>query len=71
MIGVKHYDDKKHTKLFNTADYIEFDWVYDETSEQVLANIPKAKITKKIGRNELCICGSGKKFKKCCINRIQ
>ena len=22
----------------------------------------------KIGRNELCPCGSGKKFKKCCIN---
>ena len=23
---------------------------------------------KKIGRNELCPCGSGKKFKNCCIN---
>jgi uncharacterized protein YecA (UPF0149 family) len=23
----------------------------------------------KIGRNETCPCGSGKKFKKCCINR--
>jgi SWIM/SEC-C metal-binding protein len=23
-------------------------------------------IEKKIGRNELCPCGSGKKFKKCC-----
>ena len=22
----------------------------------------------KIGRNELCPCGSGKKYKKCCIN---
>ena len=22
---------------------------------------------KKIGRNELCPCGSGKKYKKCCI----
>jgi hypothetical protein len=21
---------------------------------------------KKIGRNDLCVCGSGKKFKKCC-----
>ena len=21
-----------------------------------------------IGRNDKCICGSGKKFKKCCIN---
>jgi len=23
----------------------------------------------KIGRNEPCHCGSGKKFKKCCINK--
>ena len=26
----------------------------------------------KIGRNDLCICGSGKKYKKCCLdNKIQ
>ncbi|MCL5035688.1 MAG: SEC-C domain-containing protein [Chloroflexi bacterium] len=25
---------------------------------------------KKIGRNELCPCGSGKKYKKCCLNKI-
>lgn len=24
---------------------------------------------KKLGRNEPCHCGSGKKFKKCCINK--
>jgi len=24
---------------------------------------------KKIGRNELCPCGSGKKYKKCCLNK--
>lgn len=23
----------------------------------------------KIGRNELCLCGSGKKFKKCCLDK--
>ena len=27
---------------------------------------PKIDTTKKIGRNELCPCGSGKKYKKCC-----
>ena len=26
--------------------------------------------TKKPKRNEPCICGSGKKFKKCCLNNI-
>jgi SWIM/SEC-C metal-binding protein len=24
----------------------------------------------KIGRNELCVCGSGKKYKKCCLNMM-
>lgn len=27
-------------------------------------------VTKLPGRNEPCPCGSGKKFKKCCINKI-
>ena len=26
---------------------------------------------KKIGRNDKCICGSGKKYKKCCLNKTQ
>jgi uncharacterized protein YecA (UPF0149 family) len=25
----------------------------------------------KVGRNEPCPCGSGKKFKKCCLNSIR
>jgi hypothetical protein len=70
VIGVK-YCAGNPIKLFNTADYIEFKWVHDESIEQVLASIPKANITKKIGRNEICFCGSGRKFKKCCINRIR
>jgi len=28
-------------------------------------------LNKKIGRNDPCICKSGKKFKKCCMNRIR
>ena len=27
-------------------------------------------MSKKIGRNDLCPCGSGKKFKRCCIDLI-
>ena len=29
-----------------------------------------AESLKKIGRNEKCLCGSGKKFKKYCLNRV-
>ena len=41
--------------------------------EKLIANFKPAPITPKpatrIGRNDPCPCGSGKKFKKCCINK--
>ena len=33
------------------------------------AHITKIREHKKIGRNDPCPCGSGKKFKNCCINK--
>ena len=39
----------------------------DVTDLELLLNPPKTVIAeKKIGRNEPCPCGSGKKYKKCC-----
>lgn len=35
-----------------------------------LPPISKESPVPKIGRNDPCFCGSGKKFKKCCINKI-
>lgn len=32
-------------------------------------SVPARNNQKKIGRNDLCPCGSGKKYKKCCLNR--
>lgn len=55
---------------------IEEDWKPDTQMDTVLAAWPKrapvlisqlSKRPKKIGRNELCPCGSGKKYKKCCL----
>lgn len=34
--------------------------------EQILKDVQTPKIQKKIGRNDPCPCGSGKKYKKCC-----
>jgi uncharacterized protein YecA (UPF0149 family) len=35
------------------------------------ANIfPFKRDTLKVGRNEPCPCGSGNKYKKCCLNKI-
>ena len=31
---------------------------------------PKINETNKVGRNYLCPCGSGKKYKHCCINKV-
>jgi SEC-C motif len=35
-----------------------------------MTRVPKKTKHIKIGRNETCPCNSGKKFKKCCINRV-
>ena len=32
-------------------------------------NKPQPIVVEKIGRNEPCSCGSGKKYKKCCMNK--
>jgi len=34
--------------------------------ERLLNTTPSRKVEIKIGRNEPCPCGSGKKYKKCC-----
>ncbi|MCG8566560.1 MAG: SEC-C domain-containing protein, partial [Desulfobacterales bacterium] len=31
--------------------------------------LPSGKILTKVGRNEKCPCGSGKKYKKCCLRK--
>ena len=46
---------------------LEPDKPEDITDLEILMNPPKTRTAeKKIGRNELCPCGSGKKYKKCC-----
>lgn len=43
-------------------------WVYsEEKGERIVDKLKDKNI--KIGRNEQCPCGSGKKYKKCCINK--
>ena len=60
-----------------SSKFEENGWIYtiglepdkpeDITDLEILLNPPKTRTAeKKIGRNELCPCGSGKKYKKCC-----
>ncbi len=57
---------------------LSYDWKYSEEMEKtvkpLIANQEKVaksgkKKKRKIGRNEFCPCESGKKYKKCCINK--
>ena len=44
----------------------EADKPEDISALEKMLNPPKPAISKKIGRNDPCSCGSGKKYKKCC-----
>ena len=58
-------------------DILDSEWKFNDEMQQEYQRIfgrqPKQKLfiegkvmTRKIGRNELCPCGSGKKYKRCC-----
>jgi SWIM/SEC-C metal-binding protein len=48
---------------------LEPDKPEDINALEILLNPPKTRIAEeKVGRNEACPCGSGKKYKKCCGN---
>jgi uncharacterized protein YecA (UPF0149 family) len=48
------YNKEKQDKKFGRIDQSEETYVREEP---------------KIGRNDPCPCGSGKKYKKCCMNK--
>ena len=43
---------------------------YKKLKEEQIEKEKLQKQYSKLGRNELCFCGSGVKFKKCCYNKI-
>jgi SEC-C motif domain protein len=48
----------------STFKKIDGSWFYDQG--QIVGTGPMTRVAPKVGRNEPCTCGSGKKFKKCC-----
>lgn len=40
----------------------------EEDADLLIAQTPLTRAAPKIGRNELCPCGSGRKYKKCCLS---
>lgn len=45
---------------------IDGEWLY--VSSKPAPHLASLRTQEKIGRNDLCTCGSGKKYKKCCGN---
>ena len=52
---------------FNVSDPEELDELHDDSAYAVAE--PFVRDGRKIGRNEPCPCGSGKKYKKCCLQK--
>ena len=74
-IGIDRTDP---TKAFEFALWLEGEWEQDEVMENILAQERTEPRTvqilnkgKKIGRNDPCPCGSGRKLKHCCIGSIK
>lgn len=58
------------SRPFECATWIEYPWRPEKELEDLLQDEPPmmpAPGSKPPGRNEPCICGSGKKYKKCCL----
>lgn len=65
-----HFKEGRHTgKLQERSLFKRIDdqWLYISGEHEVQQQTPLIKSAEmKIGRNDPCHCGSGKKFKKCC-----
>jgi hypothetical protein len=44
---------------------------YQEPTGRLVKRDPSSSHSAKIGRNDPCSCGSGKKFKRCCMKRVR
>jgi curved DNA-binding protein CbpA/uncharacterized protein YecA (UPF0149 family) len=61
IFDLDNLEDLDEFQSFYDDDYDDYD--YEEIQE------PYVKTDKKVGRNDPCPCGSGKKYKNCCANK--
>ena len=73
--GVVHFEaqyveDGIEKTLVERSTFVRHEgrWVYQKGAAPRAETVTRQ--TQKIGRNDPCPCGSGKKYKKCCINRL-
>ena len=65
----EHPDLNSQLKGRHSIMHSIYAWYYQELTR--LRRIPQAKAAPQIGRNELGPCGSGRKYKQCCMNKPQ
>lgn len=70
-------DQRDVSQPFEVAQWLEGPWEHEPVLEKLLAEdrdqprvVQMPRGTGKPGRNDPCPCGSGKKFKRCCIDSI-
>jgi hypothetical protein len=66
-------DVRNKMQRFEFALWVQHPWVREDMFEEQLGtDKPAFLISDQLpGRNERCPCGSGKKFKKCCIGKVR
>ena len=60
--------DRRHRFLENTVREMEW-WACFQPPKQPPGQRPVASKKSKVGRNDPCPCGSGKKYKRCCLRK--
>ncbi len=73
MGGIEGMIDKGILKVFNNQNEVDKFFKNKtqptEKNSLVVDGIVGDRITTKESRNQKCICGSGLKYKKCCLNK--
>ncbi len=59
-------EDHQHHEISKFKKDHEGHWVFVDGESPDIQKSPVVHDGPKIGRNDLCTCGSGKKYKKCC-----
>jgi hypothetical protein len=70
-------DQRDTSQPFEIAQWLEGPWEYEQVMERLLAEdreqpriVQMPRGASKPGRNDPCPCGSGRKFKKCCVSQM-
>jgi len=63
--------DKKRQEFFSESSKALLDKKMDDRLGELEAVNERLVRRVKVGRNDQCPCGSGRKFKRCCISKVR